>query len=112
MNRPQDALRVAVVNAQLALVDESGQPVWEDTDEARMLARLFEFRVAREAIIALESTSQRLALRQNDQPQWRSREHLMIKRNRLIVARSLPTPSEARALLGHDRQLDLWKRAA
>ena len=110
--RPAEALRIQAVNTALALVDESGVPVWEDADEARMIRRLFEFKVAREALMALEHTTGRLALRQGDQPQWRAHERQLIERNHLIVARSMPTPNEVRALLSRERQLNLWGRAA
>jgi hypothetical protein len=77
-----------------------------------MIHRLFEFAVARDAINALEDTTRTLERHDGGQPHYRSTEARLIAGNRLIVARSLPTPQEVEALLRRNAQLNLWGRAA
>jgi hypothetical protein len=111
-HRRRDELKVTVQNALIVLVDADGTPAWEDADESRLVNRLFEFSVAREAIGALEDTTARILQLSGMQPQERSSDEAMARRNHWIIARSMPSLSARKALLERERQLKLWGRAA
>jgi hypothetical protein len=111
-NRPQDVLTVRAMEGRIVLMDENGTVAWGDHDEPRMIHRLFEFAVAREAINALDETTEVLERHDGGQPHYRSTEARLIARNRLILARSLPSPQEVETLVKRNTQLTLWRRAA
>jgi len=111
-NRPQDVLRVRAVEGRIVVMDDAGNVVWGDTDESRMVHRLFEFAVARDAINALDETTDALERHEGGQPHYRSTEARLIARNRLIIATSLPSPQEVETLQTRSMQLNLWRRAA
>jgi hypothetical protein len=93
-------------------MDEGDRIPWEDADEGRMVHRLFEFAAARESLSALDETTELLGHHDGLQPQYASTYGRLIARNRLILAKSLPSPMELARLLGRDKQLNLWGRAA
>lgn len=111
-NRPKDALTVRVMDARIVVTDDEGRVVWEDTDEGRLIHRLYEFAVARDAINALDETTDVLERHEGRQPHYASVEARLIARNRLIIAESIPTPFELASLLSRSTQLNLWGRAA
>lgn len=111
-NRGTDALRVRVRETRIVVTDDTETVVWEDTDEPRMIHRLFEFVAARDAINALDETTDVLERHEGGQPHYASVEARLIARNRLIVAESIPSPRELAALLSRSLQLTLWRRAA
>ena len=111
-NRGRDALKVRVMEARIVVMDDAGTVAWEDADESRMIHRLFEFVAARDAINALDETTDALERHEGGQPHYASVEARLIARNRLIVAESIPSPRELAKLLSRSTQLDLWRRAA
>lgn len=111
-DRPKDALRVAVIDAQVVVTDDAGMVVWGDHDESRMIHRLYEFAVARDAINALAEIADALERHEGGQPHYASVEARLIARARLILAESLPTPMDMARLRGRSTQLNLWGQAA
>jgi hypothetical protein len=78
-----------------------------------MIARLFEFVVARDCINALDETTDVLQRHEGLQPHYESKHATLIARNRLILAESLPSPRDMERLLTRSHQLGLWgERAA
>jgi len=111
-NRPKDALRVSVVDAEIVVTDDAGMVVWGDHDEGRMVHRLFEFAVARDAINALAEMADALERHEGGQPHYASVEARLIARARLILAQSLPSPMDVARLQARSMQLDIWGQAA
>src|SRR6185369_1495276 len=111
-NRQKDALRVSIHEARIVVTDDQGRVVWEDPDEVRLIQRLFEFAVARDAINALGELADVLERHEGGQPHYASVEAKAIARARLIIADSLPSPRDEATLLSRSTQLDLWRRAA
>lgn len=111
-NRPKDALTVRVMDARIVVTDDEGRVAWEDADEVRLIHRLFEFVSAREALNALDETTDVLERHEGRQPHYASTEAKLLARNRLILAESIPSPRELTALLSRSTQLNLWGRAA
>ena len=111
-DRPKDVLKVAVVDAAIVLMDETGTVVWGDHNEARMLHRLFEFAVARDSLNALAEIADVLERHEGGQPHYASAEAKCIARARLILAQSLPSPQDVARLMTRSMQLDIWGQAA
>ena len=111
-NRQPDALTVGTIQGAIVLMDEAGMPVWEDTDERRMIHRLFEFSVARDAINLVTELADWAERHEGVQPQFARKDAALVASARLVVARSLPTHREVETLLGRSTQLGLWGRRA
>jgi len=111
-NRPKDVLRVGIVDTRIVLMDETGMVTWEDHDEGRMVHRLFEFAVARDAVTTLAEIADVLERHEGGQPHYASVEARLIARARLILSQSLPSPHEVVRLLARSMQLNIWGQAA
>jgi hypothetical protein len=107
-----DALRVGIEEGAIVFMDEAGAVVWEDHDEHRLIQRLFEFSVARDAINLVTDLADWAERHEGTQPQFAKRDAALIASARLVVAKSLPSHREVEQLIRRSTQLGLWGRRA